>query len=209
MHRHIIFDFDGTLVDSQEVKDQIFLDLAGSNTRLRDSILLLLSKGDVTRNSLVSEIYGKLDMTQFGASLSDVQKKVSSQLDDAVMSIPLRKHCSNILELCQVQQRKMYISSSTPLQNLICLLRKLKIIDAFEIISGAPRTKSQFLRELKLARSILGRDILVIGDRVDDMVSATSHGCDFICVGKKPMSIEGVSNMTLEQLYMSLDKKKI
>ena len=104
MHRHIIFDFDGTLVDSQEVKDQIFLDLAGSNTRLRDSILLLLSKGDVTRNSLVSEIYGKLDMTQFGASLPDVQKKVSSQLDDAVMSIPLRKHCSNILELCQVQQ---------------------------------------------------------------------------------------------------------
>ena len=209
MHQHIIFDFDGTLIDSQEVKDQIFLDLAGSNRRLRNSILALLSKGDVTRNKLVAEIYGKLDLNRLGATLQDVQKNVSSHLDDAVMSLPLREHCSNILELCQVQGRKIYISSLTPLQNLINLLSKLKIFDAFEMVSGSPQTKSQFLRELKLARSIPGEDILVIGDRVDDMVSAKSHGCDFICVGKKPISIEGVSNMTLEQLYLSLDKKRI
>ena len=191
------------------MKDKIFLDLAGSNRGLRDLISAMLSEGHMTRNELVAEIYEKVDLTRFGASLPDVQKTVSKQLDCAVMSMSLREHCSNILKLCQVQQRKLYVSSATPLQNLIRLLRTLGIIDAFEIISGSPRTKGQFLRELKLAKSILGNDILVIGDREDDMISASNHGCDFICVGKKPILTAGVNNMTLEQLYLSLDKKII
>ena len=209
MHQHIVFDFDGTLVDSQEVKDKIFLDLAGSNSWSRDLISEMLSQGHFTRNELVAAIYEKVDSTRLGASLQDVQKTISRQLDDAVMSIPLREHCSSILKLCQAQRRKLYVSSLTPLQNLIQILRALKIIDAFEIISGSPRTKSQFLQELKLTRSILGQDILVIGDREDDMISAINYGCDFICVGKKPISIASVSNMTLEQLYVSLDKEII
>ena len=209
MHRHIVFDFDGTIIDSQHAKDQIFLDLAGPDRQLRSETLDLLRSRKLTRNELVASIYDKRNLSKLGTSLWTAQAKVSEQLDNVVMSMPLRPHCQSVLEICSEQRRFMYVSSATPVTNLVPLLRNLNIVQFFEIISGAPCTKIEFLRELKRSKSISGKDILVIGDGFDDMESAVDQHCNFICVGERPIMPSRVINLTLAQLYSSLETKSI
>lgn len=210
MKKCIIFDFDGTLVQSDQIKRRTFFEIV-KGIQSADAILeeLLAKFPTSPRDIIFSLLYKQLK--KIGSSAIDNRSKdkwVSDYTDMCerfVVQCPEVKGMTAVLDDLMVRKISVFINSATPEKALISICKRRGIDHYFCDILGAPRQKTENIRFILQEYPVEASDILVIGNGESDRAAAYEHAIDFVAIGDEPQGdgIVGRINdlTTLAQYY--------
>lgn len=195
---HVIFDFDGTLVDSNAIKEEGFLALAASHPGGPDVMTDVLTLVGGDRRTKIAAYRRAMEVAVPDVVLEDVEALVmeySAAVDRAVIDAPTMPGAEALLDTLRAAGRRCYLSSATPIENLREIVAARGWSAYFDALFGHPRTKIDTLRHLMEGSGDSASVFAVVGDGADDRDSAAATGCVFFSVG------EGRGRSADEPLY--------
>jgi len=180
-----IFDFDGTLVDSNHIKYQGFFEatrsIQGAHELLRNILSENVSK---TRTEIFAELADVLDLRNIAeASTVELVRRYSSYCRDRVVTAMPIKGAQEMLEGLRKNNKRVFLSSATPESELKDLVEQRGWRRLFERVYGAPGRKDNHIASIKIETRSHASKILVCGDSIGDLVTASEAGCDFVGIG--------------------------
>lgn len=180
--RAFIFDFDGTLVDSNDMKESAFFSVTAGiigAASMLEKILAEPDRGD--RYDIFEKLVNKL-----GDSKLDAGRLIDAYGAFCEREILVLLRTSRIIPLLDGLKAKgyaLFIASATPEVNLIPLISKSPFARLFEAVCGRPRSKAAILRDICQGRGWSPHEVIMVGDGVLDSQAAVEFGCRFIGVG--------------------------
>lgn len=185
----LVFDFDGVLVDSNQLKRRIFLELYANHidhwSECMERAFAHLPYG--TRYELFDYAFRDLGMKglelekKINESVSFFEEWLKKELNIAK---PLVQETLGILS----KQYSCFVNSATPISSLRASLRRLNLDMYFAEIYGAEASKSDNLRTIHRTTVCPFSKMILIGDGLNDQAAAQQVGCYFIGV---PNEING------------------
>ena len=208
MVKCVVFDFDGTLVGSNEIKRRTFYEVTKNLVDadiVLDKIFSSPDSGDRYDifDTLIMEL--KLDREVFvsASKLSDSYTKICEY---EISRAPEIKGVVKTIKELRSLGVKVFISSATPentLQKIIDMRGWKGIIDkAF----GSPDSKADHLQKISAHFKFLQSEIIYVGDSEIDKNAASSIGCKFVGIGrdwsrfrsKPPIFLDTLENFIIE-----------
>jgi len=186
MVKCVIFDFDGTLVDSNEIKRKAFYevtkDLVGADAVL-DKILSSPNSGDRYNifNLLVIELKLARGVFVNALQLTDSYTKMCEY---KISRAPEIKGATKTIKKLKNLGIKVFISSATPesaLKKIIDMRGWKEIID---MSLGSPDSKTNHLQKILLENKFSKSSVVCVGDSEVDKDAALSIDCKFIGIGR-------------------------
>lgn len=205
MIKTVIFDFDGVLVESVNIKTEAFAKLFESEgaEAVKAIVSYHLAHGGVSRFEKFRYMYREV----LKRPLSDVEfNSLCNQFEelvlDGVISAPEVEGASKCLEELYGKV-KLSIVSGTP-QDEIRLITKVRGIEHyFDGIYGAPETKTELVEKVLSKAGAKPEETVFIGDAMTDYNAAVETGIGFIArrtpeAGKlwEDMKAKVIDNMT-------------
>ena len=186
MVKCVVFDFDGTLVESNEIKRKAFYEV----TKDIDGADLILDKlfsrpglGDRYNvfNSLI-EILKKTNNSDISPTyLSDLYTNIC---EDKISKAQEVIGALGTLKELNKRNFKIFVSSATPVNTLKRIIRMRGWVELFEDVMGAPESKEDHLKSILSLNNYSLSEVVYVGDSEIDQKAALSTGCGFIGVGK-------------------------
>jgi len=174
----IIFDFDGVIVDSHKVKDKAFYELfSGYGNKIAKKTQLYHLKN-----------IGKSRFFKFDYIVKNILKEKSSNQKLKILSYQFDKITINkiiklkavpyLLAFLKKNNNKFiyHISTGTPQDLMIKILKKKKLDSYFEKIYGSPSSKISHIKKIKKNR----KKTLFIGDSYEDYLSCKKTKTKFV-----------------------------
>lgn len=183
MIRCVAFDFDGTLVRSNAIKQQAFYEVVGDVEGGICAIRRIFEDGiEGNRYRLFAELARRLgrkrpeDFTlTLAARYSDLCRRLIAVCDE----IPGAR---TTLEMLFGRGLPLYLVSATPETDLLPIVEERKLTALFRRIHGGPTTKASLLAGIIADEAIDPHELAMVGDRDDDRAAAEAVGCHFIAV---------------------------
>ena len=184
--RSIVFDFDGTLIDSNNLKYNAYFRLFPTDDHHEQIIRLVLSEFfEKSRYMILEKIFHKLGNVQ-PLFLEEKIKKLAFRYNEIVVAgakqCPEKPGAEKALRKL-TQAYDLYVSSTTPDAELKKIIQYRKWNDYFRGVFGYPHEKSATLRHIMTAENLTSDEILVVGDGESDRKSARDNNCPFMRVG--------------------------
>ena len=184
----IVFDFDGTLIDSNRLKYDAFFELFSDDPKYIQTIQNVLSaKKEQSRYVILEEILRQLGHRQ----ADEIEKKVIMLADRYnELVVAGAKTCSelpgagNVLRSLS-RHYQLYISSTTPEEPLKDIVLFRGWAELFEEVFGYPRRKPETIQHIFKRENATGSNVLVVGDGESDRQSAAENGCHFAHITEK------------------------
>jgi len=180
----IVFDFDGTLVDSNQLKHDAYFELFPDDNFYKEIVSDVLS--DILEESryvILKEILKRINLKTIDDNLDYRVQSLANKYNDIVINGA--KYCrertgaKEILEsLCK--NFKLYLSSTTPEASLKEIVKHRRWEGFFCGIFGYPDDKTSVLFDILKRESINPDKLLVVGDGKSDRDSANNVKCDFL-----------------------------
>ena len=183
----VAFDFDGTLVDSNQVKVQSFYEIVEDYDPSGCTVTEVLqrcSKKDrygIT-HELAREFMAKgLLPPQPDAGIIGSQwaETYTATCETAIVRCPEVPGTSVILSWLTSEGISLYINSRTPTEALNRLVALRDLTHFFSGIYGAPASKLENLRHIQELTQAKPDEMLFVGDSEDDRKAADELGCHF------------------------------
>ena len=176
----VIFDFDGVIKESVEVKRTAYLKL-GKLVGADDGVdldLLLDSNSGSSRFELVPLLcsYATLENAK---SQSEMLAIFSSLVKEEVIQSPYCYQWREFMGQLKEHGCQSYIASATPHQEMVDICNRLGIYDLFVEILGSPEKKPVLLKKiLRDSGSTIAKS-LFIGDSISDFNASQVVGIEF------------------------------
>jgi phosphoglycolate phosphatase-like HAD superfamily hydrolase len=181
----IVFDFDGTLIESNQLKFDAYFKLFPRDARHAQIIQNVVSGiYEQSRFIILEEILrrlgnpGKADLKRQVQTLAARYNQIVAA---GAKTCPEKTGAERALNRL-VKTRHLYVSSTTPETELKEIIRYRKWDGYFRDIFGYPRKKADTLLRILSLERLDGDQIIVIGDGDSDRQAATHAGCPFIQV---------------------------
>jgi|WetSurSiteA1Bulk_404760.scaffolds.fasta_scaffold51454_1 phosphoglycolate phosphatase len=183
--RSIVFDFDGTLIDSNRLKYDAYFELFPDQDRHARIIRDVLSERfEQTRYVILEEILRRLGVEDHTYIKNEVSK-LAEQYNDIVLAgaktCPEKTGAEKALKKFAPMYR-IYVSSTTPDASLKEIIRFRKWDGYFRGVFGYPHKKSETLLRIMAIEKLRSDEVLVVGDGESDRESAVKNGCPFVHV---------------------------
>jgi phosphoglycolate phosphatase-like HAD superfamily hydrolase len=195
----IVFDFDGTLIDSNQLKYDAYYKLFPS---------------DDFHKRIITEVLGEIFEESRYAILKEIMRRVNSitgneyELDNRVRELATEynvivvdgaKHCKEkpgAKEVLESLSKKynLYLNSTTPEISLKDIVKHRKWENCFCDIFGYPNDKVSVLLEIIRKENIDPDELLVVGDGKSDRDSADKAGSRFFHVFKDGLLVKLVQD---------------
>ena len=182
----IVFDFDGVLADSVEVKTEAF---AALYEPYGEKIVQKVRQhhrenGGVSRYDKL-KYYHKtfLNKPLTLDELESLSYKFSGLVVNKVIAAPEIPASKALLEYCIKAGKYCVINSATPIDELQVILAKRGLSDFFSEVYGSPASKEENLRMLLQRVDYTVEDGVFLGDALTDFEAAQGVNMDFIGVG--------------------------
>ena len=191
----IVFDFDGTLIDSNQLKYDAFFRLFPSDDFQKEIVTEVLSKiYEESRYVIIREIIKRLNSEMTNeVELDDRVQELANEYN--VIVVNGAKHCEEkpdakeVLELLS-QRYNLYLNSTTPEASLKNIVKHRKWENYFCDIFGYPNDKKIALLNIIKKESINPDELLVVGDGKSDRDSADKAGSRFFHVFKDGLLVK-------------------
>ena len=187
-YEFIVFDCDGVILDSNEMKSQAFAEsIRGESTELIEQFVAYhKTNGGVSR-------YKKIDY--FFHHIKEETQNVEQQISDALdkYATIVKKglnecsYISGVIETIRILNQEnipLYVVSGSDEEELNKVFYNRGIKKQFEMIYGSPKNKIENLEIIQKLRGNLDNG-LVLGDSKSDMIAAEFYNLDFIYIHEK------------------------
>lgn len=179
MIRALVFDFDGTLVDSDSIKRSAFYDVTSQvpgAAKILDIIFATADSGD--RYDIFASLVTQLKLESARDWAKDYGKLCQSRILDLL-------NVSNIeqtLGQLKAGGYLLFIASATPQDDLISLVRSSSIAVHFAGVFGYPTAKADILHNIQQDHGWESHEIVMIGNSENDRQAAVEADCRFVGV---------------------------
>lgn len=181
MIRCVVFDFDGTLVDSNLIKRQTFLAIAsryGKELLMKEILETKPSNRYEIFNMFVSAISNhQLDMSRCAEQLAN---DYTQYCESAIASCAEMKGASSMLDDLKHEGLMLGLNSATPTDALMAIIARRGWGNYFSQILGSPASKVENLARIVNEFRLKHEEVVMVGDRFADQNSAAEFGCHFI-----------------------------
>ena len=190
MIRGIVFDFDGTLVDSNDIKHQTFYEVSKSHDPTGSTVTRILKQFPHKDryglfHAIIQELFTK-DLTKDPKNLEILATQwaedYTNRCEKAIEKCEEVPGTSETLLWISEQHLPIFINSRTPTTTLKRLVTLRSLHSFISEIYGAPATKSENLRRIQIQSQAQPKEILFVGDSDDDREAALEIGCHFVGV---------------------------
>lgn len=182
MIKAIVFDFDGVLVESVDIKTKAFAQLfekEGAGV-VRSVVDYHNRHTGVSRFEKFTYIYKnilKRDLSQ--ETFDALCREFAGIVVDEVVAAPYVRGAKEFLD-AKASAYACFVASATPQEEIEEIVRLRKMHNYFVRVYGAPFRKADAVKEALKACRIMPGDLLYVGDALSDLEAATSNGCRFI-----------------------------
>jgi len=179
--RAAVFDFDGVIAESTEIKTEAFRRLFDGDERAVEyhEANMGLSRYDKFRH-ITTEILGRPYTAEVERRLG---RRFSELVVDEVVSCPLVPGARELLERL-ASEMPLFVASATPENEVRQIVSRRGLDGLFEGVYGTPATKGQILRRIVSERGLDVEEVVMVGDARSDLNGAREAGVRF--VGRVP-----------------------
>ena len=182
MIRCVIFDFDGVLVESSDIKSKAFVKLFQEEGEKAAAEVLEyhLLNGGVSRFEKFKHIYKNilhkdLDILQ----MKSLGRKFSEFVVDEVIKAPFVKGAKEFLEE-YYRKYDIFIASGTPAEEIIDIVKRRHMTKYFKAVYGSPSTKTDIAKKILSVTKVPAENAVFIGDALSDYEASLNTGINFI-----------------------------
>lgn len=190
----LVFDFDGTLVDSNPIKWRGFeLCFADFPDRLEEIMAYCRGYNHTPRWGKFRYVYERILGLPYTpeverALLTRFAEETTRQIIEApeipgvtgFLAVVSRSHMTAVL-------------SSTPHETLLHILKQRGWRGYFKVMQGAPVDKAAWLKGFRAEHGFRGDAVVFFGDAREDALAVQAAGCAFIAVGNGASPPDGPS----------------
>ena len=183
MYKCLIFDFDGTIVDSNLIKKSLFYKVLDEFDIDKNELKVQISIDGKSRNQIIRGLLSKYSEEVVLKCI-----KIYSILTfDKISKIIPNKYFFEVVEYCKKNGIYLVLSSNTPENELIKIIKEMNLFNVFNEVHGSPKLKSETLKKIIIENNFFSNQILVVGDGESDKISAEDNNCDFIHVNQNSL----------------------
>jgi HAD superfamily hydrolase (TIGR01549 family) len=177
----VIFDFDGIIVESTEIKSEAFRALfADHATHVEEIVALHQRHGGVDRLTKIEMIYRDILHEPLDIARKELLARRFEQLvEERVIECPMVKGAAPLLAVLNGRV-PMAITSGTPEAELNRIVRRRGLASFFAIVRGSPPGKSELVKEILARECWAPERVLMLGDALTDYEAARDNGLMFI-----------------------------
>jgi phosphoglycolate phosphatase len=180
-----IFDFDGTLVESNKIKRDAFYSLSEKIKRNPEAVDHALSSiPESSRFEIIAKIHqlinepSALDLNR-EEEIKQAVETYSQIVRDGVLACPEISGATSLLSSLKARDRLIFISSNTPEEFLGELIASRKWSNLINGYYGYPKKKVETIFSILQGNQLKASETVVIGDGDSDEISARKAGCTF------------------------------
>lgn len=183
----IIFDFDGTLVQSNRIKLQAWYDLFDGDNAKRALLPGVLERhGEASRYIIIRKLLERagdeqLSEDQLSEAIADYARRYNKLVLEGVKTCPEMPSASDVLDELFTKV-PLYCSSHTPETELLAILHFRGWSRYFKGIFGYPRVKSETVKYIVATEQVFPDEVLVVGDGLSDREAAEIAGARFFSI---------------------------
>ena len=212
----IVFDFDGVLVESTDVKTHAFGALYAEHGpeiqrcviehHVANAGLSRYLKFRFYQEQLLGVPYSEAD----GVRLSN---EFSSMVVDLIVKAPYVRGAHEFL-LAHHRSLPLFVASGTPQDELLHIVEKRGMAQYFQKVRGTPATKGEILGDIIGTHGFSAQRVLMVGDAYADWEGAQQAGALFIGrrsgkdVSPFPPGTRIIPDLTVLQSLITADSRE-
>jgi phosphoglycolate phosphatase len=174
-----IFDFDGTLVQSDAIKRETFFTTVADRPDATAALREILSAPDTGDRY---DVFRKLADRIEGVDVDARARAYAKTCEDKISRAPEVAGATAVLECISANGTAAYINSATPEPALMAIIERMPFAAFIRGAFGGPRSKIDNGRDILLAEKCAPSDCVVVGNDESDRQCALALGCMFIGV---------------------------
>jgi HAD superfamily hydrolase (TIGR01549 family) len=182
----IIFDFDGVIVDSVDIKTKAFAKLyqfAGDEI-VKKVIEHHTKHGGVSRYEKIKHYHKDfLRKPLDDEAVNDWAERFSQLVVEAVCQAPEIAGAKDFLEN-HYSALPLFVASGTPEKELKIIVEQRGLKQYFKMVCGSPATKAELINKIVLENKLPVEKTLMIGDAMTDYLAAEKIGTQFLGIGE-------------------------
>jgi HAD superfamily hydrolase (TIGR01549 family) len=177
----VIFDFDGVILESANIKTDAFLEIFADYPEYRNEILQYhMENTGISRYRKFEWIYQELLKKPFNETeKNNLGNKFSEIVLKKVLSCPFVPGAVETLKSLK-GQKLSFIASGTPHEELEFIVKQRKISEFFDGIWGSPPEKTEIIHNILDKYDLRREEVMFVGDGLSDYKAASAAGICFI-----------------------------
>ncbi len=182
--RLVVFDFDGTLVDSNAIKQRAFAQcFAPEADRLEEIMAYCGTRHHAPRWEKFRHVYERILRKPYTPDVAAaLMAQYAAQTTRQIIAAPEIPGAAACLRMVS-RARATALLSSTPQKTLQDIISQRGWSAYFGHIQGAPVNKMEWLAQARHAQGGGAGAVLFFGDTPEDSDAAGAAGCAFVGVG--------------------------
>ncbi|SFM63008.1 HAD family hydrolase [Nitrosomonas communis] len=179
----IIFDFDGVIVESGDIKTQAFADLYHSYGEqvVTEVVRYHRQNGGMSRyhkfRHFQQHLLGRPSLTM--EEEQSLDQRFSELVIEAVIASQAVPGAEALIQKAAATI-PLYVASGTPENELKTIVERRGLSSYFTEVRGSPLSKQSLIAEILTTYALIPERVLMIGDAMADYHGATVNGTAFL-----------------------------
>jgi phosphoglycolate phosphatase-like HAD superfamily hydrolase len=176
----IIFDFDGVILESADIKTGAFVELFADYPQHQPAILRHhLDNLGISRYTKFEWIYRELLQRPYGeVEQAKLGQEFSAIVMDRILRCPAVPGALEALEALH-GRLPLFVASGTPQEELAHILQQRDLAGYFTEALGTPRNKREIISDILARYGWRPEQVLMVGDGMSDYQAAAAVGLPF------------------------------